>query len=147
MNVFVANEQTLTVDVARSSDLARHTLSLEDVPDEAELSVLYVEAEHIRRLNKRYAGKDEPTDVLAFPLMEQPGPADEDYLLGDVVICPEIALGNAEKLGRSASDELDTVLVHGTLHLLGYDHQGTEDKARMDKRLDEIIAAFGGREA
>lgn len=142
MNIFVANEQDLPIDVTRTSALARHTLTAESVAEETELSVLYVTSEHIKKLNGRYAGNDYVTDVLAFPLMEEGDPEDDDYLLGDVVICPEVAKENAEKLGHDLSKELDTLLVHGTLHLLGYDHQGEEDKARMDKRLTEVLEAF-----
>ncbi|MFP5298891.1 MAG: rRNA maturation RNase YbeY [Actinomycetota bacterium] len=140
MNVFVANEQDRTIDVERSAALARHALRAEKLSDETELSVLYVTADHMRKLNHRYAGHDYATDVLAFPLMEED--EEEGYLLGDVVICPEVAATNAEKIGHSLSEELDTLLVHGTLHLLGYDHQGAEDKAKMDGRMAELLKSF-----
>jgi probable rRNA maturation factor len=143
MNVFVANEQELPIDVERSSALARHTLSSEDVADETELSILYIAPDHMRKLNVRFAGQDYATDVLAFPLMED-GDEDGDYLLGDVVICPQIANENAQKLGHDLDLEIDTLIIHGTLHLLGYDHQGPEDKARMDKKLDEVLKSFAG---
>jgi probable rRNA maturation factor len=140
MDVFVANEQQLPVDETRLSTLARHTLRCEDVDDGAELSVLLIGADHIRRLNQRFAGDDYATDVLSFPMMEE----DEDIelILGDVVICPSVAESNAAKLGHDLASELDTLLVHGTLHLLGYDHQGIEDKAKMEERQREIIASF-----
>ncbi len=145
MNVFVANEQELPVDVARASELARHTLTHEKVDDEAELSVLYVGADHMRKLNARYAGNDYVTDVLAFPLMEDNDDPDEAiYLLGDVVICPQVASENATKIGHDLANELDTLVVHGTLHLLGYDHQGEEDKAKMDQCLRNVLESFGG---
>lgn len=140
MNVFVANEQEIPVDVERSAALARHTLVAEKLAETTELSVLYVTAEHIQKLNRRYAGNDYATDVLAFPLMEEG--EDEAYMLGDVVICPEVAQKNAEKLGHPLDKELDTLLVHGTLHLLGYDHQGVEDKAKMDGRMAEMLGSF-----
>jgi probable rRNA maturation factor len=63
-------------------------------------------------------------------------------LLGDVVVCPSIAEGNASKMGRALAAELETLVVHGTLHLLGYDHQDTEDKAKMDRRMTEVLSAF-----
>ncbi len=141
MNVFIANEQDLPVDENRTSTLARHALSAEEVDDSIELSVLFVTADHIRKLNARFAGNDYATDVLAFPMMD--GDDDEDEaMLGDVVICPSVADENARKLGHDLGVELDTLLVHGTLHLLGYDHQGTDDKTKMDKRLLEILASF-----
>jgi probable rRNA maturation factor len=91
-------------------------------------------------LNDRFAGDDYATDVLAFPMMEEDD--DTEFILGDVVICPSVADSNASKLGHDLSTELDTLLVHGTLHLLGYDHQGVEDKAKMEGRLGEILASF-----
>lgn len=139
MEVFVANEQDLPVDEARLSALARHSLALESIDDGAELSVLLVTPEHIRQLNARFAGDDYATDVLAFPMMED----EEDALvLGDVVICPQVARRHAAALGHTLTRELDVVLVHGTLHLLGYDHQGKEDQTTMDRRLRELLESF-----
>jgi probable rRNA maturation factor len=142
MDVFVANEQPMTVDESRLAELARHTLGAEEVDESAELSVLLVTTEHIKTLNARFAGEDHPTDVLAFPMNEDD---DETVLLGDVIICPEIARANADKMNHSIEHELDTLLVHGTLHLLGYDHQREHDKLRMDDRLREVLEAFAGR--
>ena len=141
MEVFVANEQRISVDERRLSGLAQHTLQAEKVGGEAELSVLLVSSDHIQNLNARFANENHATDVLAFPMLEED--EDEDQtLLGDVVVCPEVAEGNALKLGHSLSRELDVLIVHGTLHLLGYDHQGEEDKMRMDARLYEILETF-----
>lgn len=141
MDVFLANEQSLTFDEVRLAALARHTLTCEEVDDGAELSILLIEADHIRKLNARFAGDDHATDVLAFPMMD--GDEDDDSLmLGDVVICPEIAKQNATELGHDLDDELAALVVHGTLHLLGYDHQGEEDKQKMDARSAEILTAF-----
>lgn len=139
MDVFVANEQSFPVDESRSAALAKHTLSSEQVDDEAELSVLFVGADHIKKLNQRYAGDNYATDVLAFPLLEDD---DDGYMLGDVVICPEVAESNARKLGHPLGEELDTLLVHGTLHLLGYDHQDERQRSRMEKRQQELLVSF-----
>lgn len=139
MDVFVANEQPRDVDEARLSRLATHVLQAEEIDEEAELSVLLVGSDHIRKLNARFAGDDYATDVLSFPMMEDD---DASLLLGDVVLCPEVAAANAEKLGHTVDVELDTLLVHGTLHLLGYDHDDEEEKARMEDRQREILAGF-----
>jgi probable rRNA maturation factor len=139
VDVFLANEQELPVDELRLTALARHTLSAEDISSEAELSVLLVGADHIKRLNARFAGDDYATDVLAFPMMEED---DGSLVLGDVVICPGIAESNATKLGHSLAAELDALIVHGTLHLLGYDHQRDDEKARMDRRMREVLDSF-----
>lgn len=139
MDVFVANEQEIEVDEAHLSDLAKHVLELEDVDDGAELSILLVGRDHIRRLNARFAGDDHATDVLSFPMMED---EESSLLLGDVVICPDIARSNAAKVGHDTGAELEVLLVHGTLHLLGYDHDEEEEKARMEERQRQILAAF-----
>jgi probable rRNA maturation factor len=140
MNVFLANEQDLHLDEVRLSSLARHTLKSEEVAPDAELSVLLVNSDHIRRLNARFAGDDYPTDVLAFPMMEEE--EEGTLLLGDVVICPQVAEANAVQMGHSLGTELDALVVHGTLHLLGYDHQAAEDKEQMDERLKEVVESF-----
>jgi probable rRNA maturation factor len=139
MDVFLANEQELEVDETRLAALARYVLSVERVDGTAELSVLFVTADHIRQLNARFAGEDHPTDVLAFPMMEE---EDGALLLGDVVVCPTVADKNATQLGHDLATELEALVVHGTLHLLGYDHQGTEDKAKMDQRMGEVLTNF-----
>lgn len=140
MNVFLANEQSVSVDERRLSALARHVLVAEGVGAEIELSLLLVSRDHIRKLNARFANEDHPTDVLAFPMMEDDD--EEESLLGDVVLCPEVAQENAAKLQHSVSRELDTLVVHGTLHLLGYDHQTSEDRTKMDDRIRQILDSF-----
>ncbi|MDQ4144207.1 MAG: rRNA maturation RNase YbeY [Actinomycetota bacterium] len=140
MNVFLANEQDLSVDERRLSAIARHTLVAEGVSADIELSLLLVTRDHIRQLNARFANNDYATDVLAFPMMEDE--EDETPLLGDVVLCPAIAEENARRLEHSLSKELDTLVVHGTLHLLGYDHQKDDDRARMDGRIQQILDSF-----
>lgn len=121
------------------ADLARHTLNSEGVDEEAELSILIVDADHMQRLNNRFADNNRTTDVLAFPMSED----EEDMLLlGDVVICPEVAQRNAQKYDHSPTDELRLLLVHGILHLLGYDHNEDGDKARMERRTRELLDSF-----
>ena len=139
MDVFLANEQELAVDEVRLSALARHVLESEQVDGSAELSVLFVTPGHIKQLNARFAGEDHPTDVLAFPMMEE---EDGALLLGDVVVWPVVAEKNAAELGHGLGAELEALVVHGILHLLGYDHQGKEDKAKMDGRTSELIGSF-----
>jgi probable rRNA maturation factor len=143
MEVFVANEQDIPVDEARLSSLALHSLAEEQVDDGAELSVLLVTREHMRHLNARFAGEDGVTDVLAFPMLEdeEEDEPDEALVLGDVVICPRVAGRNAQRLGHSLGRELDVLLVHGTLHLLGYDHEDDEEKKAMDRRLEELLGS------
>ncbi|MDQ3952946.1 MAG: rRNA maturation RNase YbeY [Actinomycetota bacterium] len=141
MDVFLANEQGIPLDEPLLAALARHVLESEDVDSSAELSILFVGGDHIRRLNARYAGDDHETDVLAFPMTED-DEDDDPLMVGDVVVCPEVARENAAKAGTTLERELQMLVVHGTLHLLGYDHQNDAQRAAMDKRTNEIIASF-----
>ncbi len=140
MSVFVANEQEHAVDETRLAALAGHVLKSENVDEAAELSVLLVSKGHMQRLNSRFADEDDATDVLAFPMME-----DDDEtgaLLGDVVICPDVAQVNASTMNHSLAQELDVLIVHGILHLLGYDHQNEEERKQMDARLGALLGTF-----
>lgn len=101
----------------------------------AELSVEFVGDGRMRGLNRRYRRRDRTTDVLAFPMREAAGPATP--LLGDVVISLPTAARQAAALGRSVDQEVATLLVHGVLHLLGYDHERGEREARH-MRLKEL---------
>jgi probable rRNA maturation factor len=141
MDVFLANEQGVPLDEPLLAALARHVLDSEEVDDSAELSILFVGADHIRRLNARYAGDDYATDVLAFPMTED-DEDDDPLMVGDVVVCPEVARDNAAKAGSTLARELQMLIVHGTLHLLGYDHQNDAQRAAMEKRMNEILASF-----
>jgi probable rRNA maturation factor len=139
VDVFAANEQKLEIDEPRLAALARHTLTSEEADDDIELSVLFVDADNIRRLNAKFLGADYATDVLAFPMMED---EEEWVMLGDVYVCPEVARENAARLGHSLDRELEMLVVHGILHLLGYDHQNDDDMSRMDERARQILGSF-----
>jgi rRNA maturation RNase YbeY len=103
---------------------------------EAELSVALIGDAEMRKLNARYRGKDYPTDVLSFP-MEESAPATR--LLGDVIISVEQARRQAKARGRTLNQELATLLIHGVVHLLGYDHERSVKDARVMKRLENKI--------
>jgi probable rRNA maturation factor len=136
------------LELAAFERLAHFVLEREDAPDAVELSIALVEIDEIAELNARYRGKAGPTDVLSFPC-DDPcaivGP-DEPVALGDVVIAPEAAVRQASELGHTVEEELNLLLVHGVLHLLGYDHEADEDAAAMQARervlLDAWAAAF-----
>jgi probable rRNA maturation factor len=101
-----------------------------------ELSIALVSDVQIKRLNKRYRNKDKPTDVLSFPIGEKV----EDWLiLGDIVISVDTAKRQAQELGHSLEEELKKLLVHGLVHLLGYDHElgGEEEKKFFE--LEEFV--------
>jgi len=162
IEVFVANEQTdQPVDPTQWATLARDVLNAEKVRGGAELSVLFVDEATIAELNERFLGKPGPTDVLAFPIDEEPdepgrspdagGPApgreppepvDLPTLLGDVVICPAVAHRQAPEHAGTFEDELALLLVHGILHLLGMDHLDDTEAEAMEKRERELLAQF-----
>jgi probable rRNA maturation factor len=98
-----------------------------------------------RRLNRAYGGKDAPTNVLAFPLADlaDPLPPGSPLLLGDVVLAFETVRREAEVQGKPLADHLRHLVVHGVLHLLGFDHDSELDAAAMEAREVEILAALG----
>lgn len=109
---------------------------------QSELSVELVGDGRMRRLNRLYRRKDRTTDVLAFPMRESDNPC--PMLLGDVVISVPTACRQAGEAGRPPGDEIAALLVHGVLHLCGYDHERSErDAARMHRRERAILKTLG----
>jgi probable rRNA maturation factor len=105
----------------------------------AELSLALVTDREIRDLNRQYRGKDKPTDVLSFPLADALCP----HLLGDVIISIETATRQAQRRGHALLEELQTLLIHGILHLLGYDHEISRREAlRMRRKEQELKAVL-----
>lgn len=114
-------------------------------PELIEISVTFVSTEEIHELNRVYRNTDSVTDVLSFPQYDSVEEMHKNILisLGDVVICPEQALLQADEFGHSGERELVYLFVHGTLHLLGYDHMEDEDKRKMRMREEEIMSTIG----
>jgi probable rRNA maturation factor len=117
-------------------------------PDEAQLSVTFVDDGRIRELNAQWRGKDRPTDVLSFPMiepaeLEAPGPSGIPRMLGDIVVSLEMASRQASEYGHSVEREIGFLLVHGLLHLLGEDHETPEQDESMRARQREILALWG----
>ncbi|MDR5709579.1 MAG: rRNA maturation RNase YbeY [Armatimonadota bacterium] len=138
--VAVRNAQnTHPVDVQQLRRAVRVTLREEGVKGPVEVSVLLVDDPAIRTLNRTYLGRDEPTDVLAFP---QPGPHGSRRVLGDVVISVDRAATQAREVGWSLEEELVLLTVHGTLHLLGYEDETASARARMWERQEAILRAL-----
>jgi probable rRNA maturation factor len=124
--------------------IARRVLAAEHVAGPAQVGIVVTDDETVRDLNRRFVGLDEPTDVLSFGLGatgESPFalPPEEATSLGEVVIACPTALRQAEEGGRAFGAEVAHLLVHGILHLLGYDHQRPEDERVMGLRESEIM--------
>ncbi len=129
-------------------------LEYEEFTDDCEISLTFVGNEEIRELNNVNRGKDAPTDVLSFPLLEQEDDGtliiyDEDIvdgrvLLGDIVISAERAKEQAEEYGHSLMREMCFLAVHSVLHLLGYDHERSEQEEKIQfEKQEEILNLLG----
>lgn len=132
----------VTFDQVRLDRQARAILS--DVGAEsAELGIVLVGDQRMRGLNRRYRGKDRTTDVLAFAMRDSSAPHPSSplvpVLLGDVVIAVPTAVRQAKQGHRSLDEELTVLLVHGILHLCGYDHEQNEKEARRMHRRERMI--------
>ena len=131
------------LDLSAFERLATFVIAQEEVPAASELSVAIVATDEMANLNERYRGVEGPTDVLAFGCDEPCATAEgEPVMLGDVAIAPEIAQTNAEEYGTTVEAELNLLLVHGILHLLGYDHVGDEDAEVMQERERVLLATW-----
>jgi probable rRNA maturation factor len=142
--VFLSDEQRdHEVDGADLVALARFVLAERSVPADMELSILLVDADTIRSMNRVHMGKDAPTDVLAFPI-DEPGesPPGAPSVLGDVVLCPVVADMQATTYGRTRHQELQMLTVHGILHLLGLDHANAAEERHMFGLTDELLRAY-----
>ncbi len=151
MNILFADDQD---DPLEPSDwivaLAAHVLDAEGLDADTHLGVALVESGRMAELNGDAMGKDGPTDVLSFPLEDAvPGepphrlPDGPPVHLGDVVICPPVVRVNAAASAVPFEDELALMVVHGVLHLLGYDHIEDADAEHMEGRERRLLAAVG----
>jgi len=111
----------------------------------SELSLVVCDDAFIRPLNRDYRGKDAPTDVLSFAMQEGEAVREDDPVLGDLVISAETAARQAEEQGHGLDAELRVLLVHGLLHLLGYDHEVDEDEAEQMRAAEAtLLTELGG---
>jgi len=134
------------LDAAHLRQLVEKALSYLRVPAGTGMSLVVTDEREVQELNRRFRGVDAPTDVLAFGEGEQEGPfvsaPEAPPYLGDVVIAYPRAEAQAAEHGHSVEEEMRLLLVHGILHLLGYDHVTPEEKAIMWARQDEVLQAL-----
>ena len=150
MNIFLADEQDDPLSTDILVEFAELVLAEEGFGVETELSLFFVSDEIIADYNQRFMGRSGPTDVLAFPLehltpgevpaRQQNGPP---VSLGDVIIAPAYVRRNATDLGSQFEDEVSLMVVHGILHLLGYDHGNDEEAETMESREKVLLAQIG----
>ena len=154
MTVELNNESGVDCDEPRLVSLAEHVLRELRIHPQAELSVLLVDPETMSAYHEKWMGEPGPTDVLSFPMDELRPPADDDDppegMLGDVVLCPAIAERQAADAvasgehARTTADELEYLLVHGILHLLGFDHATDAERAEMFGLKQRLLDAWPG---
>ena len=149
MTVIITNEQDkIEIPADWEEKINRVTaicLKEEQMPEEAEVDLLFVDNEAIREMNLEYRDKDSATDVLSFPMYEADEEIDdeEEILFGDIVISLERAQEQCIEYGHSLEREVMYLLVHGLLHLAGYDHMEEEDKKEMRAREEHLLAIIG----
>lgn len=149
MTVIITDEQDkIEIPVeweAKINQVAEICFQEEQIPAEAEVDLLFVDNETIREMNREYRDKDMATDVLSFPMYEADEEIDdeEEILFGDIVISLERAQEQCQEYGHSLEREVMYLLVHGLLHLAGYDHMEEEDKKQMRAREEKLLAEIG----
>lgn len=155
MSIEVNNESGVTVDEVALANLGRWLLDHLKINPLAELSIVLLDVEAMAALHKQWMDLPGPTDVMAFPMDgedlmkdagDRAGPGsrgrtDSPGLLGDVVLCPEVAASQALAAGHTTDDELSLLCTHGILHLLGYDH----DDAATEREMFELQAMLVGQ--
>ena len=121
---------------------ASESLAYQNAPEDSDLTVLLTGDEQLHQLNLEYLDIDAPTDVLAFPA-DYVDPDTESVYLGDILISMERASLQAQAGGHSIGNELELLVVHGVLHLLGHDHTEPDEKTKMWTAQTEILARLG----
>ncbi len=150
MSVEVNNETEWQVDEAEFAALGRFVIDAMHVHPMSELSIQLVGTEVMADLHERYLDEPGPTDVMSFPMDElRPGRAGETGepgMLGDVVLCPEVAADQARAAGHTTTEELLLLTVHGILHLLGFDHaEPAEEKEMFDLQRKLLLTFLASR--
>ncbi len=147
----VMTEPTIELEVQWASDLPSLPntedfepwvqAALEGVDHPVELVIRVVDEAEGRELNQRYRGMDKPTNVLSFTFDAPPGV--ESNHLGDLVICAPVVVREAQEQGKALNDHLAHLVIHGVLHLCGYDHQTDDEAERMELREKMILQGLG----
>jgi len=146
VNSFLEPEADNEEELVRVTvEAVREVLSREKISDLAEVSVVFVSEEYMQYLNNLYRQIDSPTDVLSFAMQEGESLAgmEEELILGDVVVALAVAEKQAVEQGHSLEQEVACLVVHGVLHLLGYDHMTDEEEAAMRSSEKEILKKLG----
>jgi len=146
IGIHVEEEFREVVEEGGVRRIAQTVLKAEGVAPPYEVSLVFTDSEKVKQLNRDYRGVDEPTDVLAFHMLPQKGvdssfalPPDGVTRLGEVIISYPQAVAQAREQGHSPEKELALLVIHGILHLLGYDHEEPEEESKMRERERELM--------
>jgi len=146
VEIFVEEKFRGVVDGGWVKKIVQQILEAEGVAPPYEVSLVFTDSDTVKQLNQDYRGVDEPTDVLAFYMLPQKGadssfalPPDGVTRLGEVIISYPQAAEQAKEQGHSPERELALLIIHGMLHLLGYDHEEPEEEAEMRTREKELL--------
>jgi probable rRNA maturation factor len=119
------------------------------ISDPYEISIVFTGKDEIKEMNREYRSIDRATDVISFAFSEGEGAQFAPFLLGDIFICPEVVSAHSVKFGTTFENELIFVIVHGTLHLLGFDHTGKSDREKMREAeniiMKKLVRNWNGR--
>lgn len=145
IDVEVVSDDGTVPSIGEITDWVRRALdAVPQPPQDAELAVRVVDAQEMQSLNCEHRQKDVPTNVLSFPIGEIEGlPAAAGNFLGDIVVCAPVVGREAAEQGKHLNDHWAHMLVHGTLHLLGYDHQVDSEAAKMEALERRVLAQHG----
>jgi len=153
VGIYAEDEFRALVDENWVKKIVRQVLKVEGVPSPYEVSLVFTDSETVQRLNRDYRGVDEPTDVLAFYMLPQKGaassfalPPDGVTRLGEVIISYPEALAQAKEQGHLLERELALLVIHGILHLLGYDHQEPQEEKKMREREKELLRKYSPKQ-
>jgi probable rRNA maturation factor len=146
IEIFVEEKFRGAMDVGWAKKIVRQILKPEGVAPPYEVSLVFTNSETVQQLNRDYRGLDEPTDVLAFCMLSQNEtdssfalPPDGVTRLGEIIISYPQAVEQASEQGHSTERELALLIIHGILHLLGYDHEEAEEENKMRERERELL--------
>ena len=149
IGIHVEDEFRASVDGSWVKKIIRQVFRDEGIPSPYEVSLVVTDSETVQRLNRDYRGIDEPTDVLAFYMLPQKGadfsfalPPDGVTRLGEVLVSYPQALAQAKQQGHSLERELALLVIHGILHLLGYDHEKPAEESKMRERERELLERY-----
>ena len=147
MSVEINNESDIDVESERILSMMVHHFSHLRLSPRADLSILFINEKPMEDLHIKWMDEPGPTDVLSFPMDElRPGNVEAEGILGDIVICPQVAQLQADAAGHTESEEIMLLATHGLLHLLGFDHAEPEEEAEMFGLQRELLESYEAEE-